>query len=181
MIFKELKLKGVFEIEPDFKADERGYFGRIYDDKIFSEHGIHKNWVQENESFSKNKGTVRGLHFQQSPNEEAKLVRVYDGEVFFAIVDLRIGSETFGKWDSAIISKENKKMIFMPRGFALGMCALADNCALYYKMDNYYSPESARTIKWDDPDLAISWPVKTPSVISEKDANAKTFKEIFRL
>lgn len=177
MIFKELELKGVFEIELEPKSDDRGFFMRVYDDKLFGGHGIPTTWVQENQSFSAKKGTVRGLHFQYPPNAEAKLVRSLRGGVFFAFADLRKGSETFGKWGSVVHSEENKKMLFVPRGFAFGMCTLTDNCMLYYKMDNYYAPESVETIKWDDPDLGIDWPVKEPAAISGKDANARSFRE----
>ena len=181
MIIKELNIKGVFEIELEPKNDDRGFFMRAYDDKIFAEHGIHKSWVQENQSFSAKKGTVRGFHFQYPPHMEARLVRVLLGEAFFAFVDLRKGSETFGKWGSVVLSEEEKNMLFVPRGFMLGMCTLADNTTLFYKMDNYYAPESAETIKWNDPDLDIEWPVKEPAAISERDLKGKSFKDFKRL
>ncbi len=177
MIFKELQHKGVFEVRLEVRHDARGFFARAYDDKLFEAHGIHKNWVQENQSFSAKKGTMRGLHFQCPPHAEAKFVRMFGGEAFFAFVDLRKGSETFGKWESVILSEEAKNMLFVPRGFALGVCTLTDNCTLYYKMDNYYAPEAAETLKWDDKDLAIVWPNNEPSSISEKDAHGKSFRE----
>lgn len=177
MIFKELELKGVFEIGLESKSDERGFFMRVYDDKFFGERGMPTKWVQENQSFNIQKSTVRGLHFQYQPHAEAKLVRSLRGGVFFAFVDLRKGSGTLGKWGSVVHLEENKKMLFLPRGFALGMCTLTDNCILHYKMDNYYVPESAETIKWNDPDLGIDWPVQEPAAISEKDASAKSFRE----
>lgn len=177
MIFKELAIKDTFEIELLPHEDERGFFMRVYDDKIFQAQGLKINWVEESVSFSFKKGTIRGIHFQYPPNAEAKLVSVFRGEVFFAFVDLRKNSETFGKWESVVLSEENKKMIFLPRGLALGMCSLADNCLLHYKIDNYYSAASAETIKWDDEDLKIEWPIKEPSVISEKDKNGRSFKE----
>lgn len=177
MIFKESNLKGAFEIEPEPHKDERGFFARVYDEKIFKEHGLPTNWVQENLSMSFKKRTVRGLHFQYPPNAEAKLISVLKGEAFFVFVDLRKKSETFGQNKTVILSEENKKIIFVPRGFALGMCSLTDNCLLHYKMDNFYAPESAETIKWNDPDLTIKWPIENPVVISEKDKNGKSFKE----
>lgn len=177
MIFKETNLKGLFEIELNPLKDERGFFARVYDDKLFEENGIKRNWVQESVSFSVNKNTLRGLHFQYPPHAEAKIVSVFRGEVFFAIVDLKKHSPTFGKWHSLILSEENKKLFFAERGFAIGMCTMTDNCLLHYKMDNFYSAESAETIKWNDPDLNITWPIREPAVISEKDKNAKSFKE----
>ncbi len=177
MKFKESKLKGAFEIELEPKGDNRGFFMRVYDEKIFKENGLNREWVQENYSFSKEKDTIRGLHFQYPPNAEAKLVKIMEGEVFFAYVDLRKNSATFGKWDSVLLSKENHKMVFIPEGFALGMCTLTTNCVLYYKMGNYYAPENSDTIHWNDSDLGIVWPTKIPSNISEKDSKAKSFKE----
>lgn len=177
MNFKELNLKGGFEIELKPHEDERGFFARVYDDKIFKERGLDKVWVQENISFSVTKGTVRGLHFQYPPYNEAKIISVLRGEVFFVAVDLRKGSPTFSKWENVILSEENKKMLYLTRGFALGMCTLTDNCLLHYKIDNYYSAENAESIKWNDPDLNIKWPIKEPTAISEKDKNAKSFKE----
>ncbi len=177
MIFKELDLKGAFEIQLEFKEDVRGFFMRTYDNEFFKKHGLDRTWVQESESFSRLKGTIRGLHLQLPPHTEAKIVRVLTGEVFFAVVDLRKDSPTFAKWASVIVSEENKKMIYVPEGLALGMMALTDNCRLHYKIDRVHSPESAWTIKWDDSDLAISWPLAKPAAISEKDANAKSFKD----
>lgn len=177
MIFKELKLKNAFEIRLEPQEDERGFFMRVYDDRLFCEHGLDRNWLQESESLSRNRGTLRGLHFQFPPHAETKLVRVLTGAAFFAIVDLRKNSSTFGQWDSVIISEENKNMIFVPKGLALGMCSLEDNCRLYYKIDTRYAPESAGVIKWDDPDLAIRWPIANPDFISKKDVNAGSFKD----
>jgi dTDP-4-dehydrorhamnose 3,5-epimerase len=179
MLIKERKLKGVFEITPEPHEDNRGFFMRTYDEKIFMDHGLHRNWVQENHSYSKKKGTLRGLHFQFPPHVETKLIRAVSGEIFMAFVDLRKSLSTFGKWDSMIISESNKKLLYIPRGLALGMCTLTDNCTLLYKMDNYYAQESAGTIKWDDPDIGIDWPI-TNLVLSEKDSKAEGFKEFVK-
>ena len=172
----ENKIKGSYKIIPLPHEDERGCFFRTYDDKEFATFGIKKEWVQENHSFSKERGIIRGLHFQYPPHAEAKLVRAASGEIFIVIVDLRKGSDMFGKWESHIISEENKQMIFAPRGIAMGMCTLSDNCTLLYKMDNYYSPENQGEIKWDDPDIGIDWPINGP-VISERDAKAQSFSQ----
>lgn len=176
MLMKERKFKGVFEIDLEPLEDQRGFFMRTYNEKIFRNYGLHQNWVQENQSYSKKRGTLRGLHFQFPPYAETKLIRAVGGELFMVFVDLRKGFSTFGQWDSLILSEANKKMLYIPRGFALGMCTLTDDCTLLYKMDNYYVPESQGIIKWDDPNIGIDWPVDDP-IISDKDSKAKSFRE----
>ena len=175
MQFREDKIKGVYEIQLEPKEDERGFFMRTYDGKIFKSCGLNADWVQESHSYSRNKNTLRGLHFQRSPFEETKLVRVLSGAAYIAFVDLRKDFASFGKWNSVVISDENQKMIYIPRGLAMGMCTLTKNCSLAYKMDNYYSPKHAETIKWNDEDIAIGWPTKSP-LLSEKDSRAQGFK-----
>ena len=177
MIIKERKLKGAFEIQLEPKEDHRGFFMSSYDDKILEQYGINKKWVQENHSFSKEKGTIRGIHLQLQPGTSAKLRRVVQGEIFDVFVDLRKDSETFGQWDSIVLSAENKKMIYIPRGFAYGMCSLTNDAAMVYRVDNYYAPELERQIKWNDPDLKINWPLEKEPIVSEKDTTAKSFKE----
>ncbi len=179
MQIKEKKLKGVFEINLEPHEDLRGFFMRTYDDKIFGKHGLHRNWIQENHSFTKKKGLIRGLHFQFPPNSETKLVRVVGGEIYMVFVDLRKGCSTFGQWESIILSEDNKKMLYIPRGFALGMCTMTDNCTLLYKMDNYYAPENQGAIKWNDLDLGIDWPIDN-SILSERDSRAQSFKEFVK-
>ncbi|MFC1952758.1 dTDP-4-dehydrorhamnose 3,5-epimerase [Chloroflexota bacterium] len=179
MLIQEIRLKDVFEIIPEPHEDDRGFFMRTYDIVIFQKFGLHREWVQENQSFSKKKGTLRGLHFQYPPHSETKLVRAVSGEIFIAFVDLRKGSSGFGKWDSITLSESNKKMLFLPKGLALGMCTLTENATLLYKMDNYYTPDNEGAIKWDDPDINISWPMENP-VISEKDFKAKSYSEFIR-
>lgn len=175
-IISHPKIEGVFEISLNPKGDHRGFFMRTYDAKIFQQHNLNKEWVQENHSFSKEKGIVRGMHFQFSPFAEAKLVRVTNGRVYAIFVDIRKNSSTFGKWDSTTLSEENKKMLYLPRGFAMGICTLTPDCTLLYKMDNYYSPENQGEIKWDDPNLGIKWPITNP-IISERDQKAMSFNE----
>ncbi len=176
MLIKEEKLKGVFTIVLEPHEDHRGYFMRAYDNVIFKKYGIRRNWVQENQSLSKKSGTIRGLHFQFPPYTETKLVRVISGEVYDAILDLRKGSPTFGEWDSFLLSEKNRMMLFIPRGFAHGMCTLTDNCVMFYKVDSYYDAVSEGGIKWNDPDIGIPWSVDNP-ILSEKDSKAKSFKE----
>jgi len=175
-LIKERKLRGVFEIQLNPREDKRGFFMRVYDDTIFKKYGIHRNWVQENHSLSVEKGVIRGLHFQFPPHTETKLVRVISGEIYDVFIDLRKNSPTFGQWDSIKLSAENKKMVYIPRGFAHGFCTLTKNCEVIYKVDNYYAPDSEGIIRWDDPDLGIDWPADTP-ILSEKDSKAKSFKD----
>ncbi|MBN1275020.1 dTDP-4-dehydrorhamnose 3,5-epimerase [Candidatus Woesearchaeota archaeon] len=177
MEFFTKEIEGVYEIQLSPFEDERGFFMRTYDKKIFEEKGLHKDWVHENHSLSRIKGTVRGLHFQYPPRAETKLLRVVTGEVFFAVVDLRKGSKTFGKWTSVILSGNKKNMLYVPRGCTPGMCTLTDDVHLAYKVDNYYSKENEDNIKWNDPDIGIEWPVKEAAVISERDDNAQSFKK----
>ena len=176
MLVKDKKFDGVFEIQLEPKEDKRGFFMRTYDDKIFKEYGIRRTWVQENHSLSVEKGVIRGMHFQFPPYSETKLVRVISGELYDVFIDLRKGSLTFGQWDSITLSADNKKAIYIPRGFAHGNCSLTDNVQIVYKVDNYYVPNSEGTIKWDDPDIGIDWPVDNP-IISKKDSQAKSFRE----
>jgi len=176
MLIKERKLRGVFEIQLEPHEDKRGFFMRVYDDTTFRKYGIHRNWVQENHSLSVEKGVIRGMHFQFPPHAETKLVRVISGEIYDVFIDLRKGSPTFGQWDSIILSADNKKMIYLPRGFAHGFCTLTKNNEILYKVDNYYAPDNAGIIRWNDPDLGIDWSVDKP-ILSEKDSKAKSFRE----
>ena len=176
MIIKERKFKGVFEIQLDLHEDKRGFFMRFYDTRLFEKYKIHRNWVQENHSLSVEKGVIRGMHFQFPPHSETKLVRVTNGKIYDVFIDLRKGSSTFGQWDSIKLSADNKKMIYIPRGFAHGFCTLTKNCEVVYKVDNYYVPGSEDSVRWNDSDLGIDWPENNP-ILSEKDFKAKSFKE----
>lgn len=180
MTIKELTIKGVFEIQLDPNIDFRGFFMRTYDEKIFAKFGLNRKWVQESHSFSKKKWTVRGIHFQHPPYIETKLIRVIEGKILFTIIDLRPNSKTFGKWVQIVVSADKKNVIYIPKGCAPCMCTLTRNCQILYKMDQFFTPESYDNIKWDDPDLAIDWPTKNPTDISQKDANAQSFKEFVK-
>lgn len=169
MEIKERKIKGVYEILLRPHLDDRGFFMRTFDVNLFSMVGLNRNWVQENHSRSEKKGVVRGLHLQLPPFSETKLVRCIYGSVLDVFVDLRKGSDTFGKWDSIELSAENKKMIYIPRGFAHGFCTLTDISEILYKVDNYYNKELELGILWNDPVLGIEWPVQK-ALLSEKDA-----------
>jgi dTDP-4-dehydrorhamnose 3,5-epimerase len=176
MEFIERKLKGVFEITPGPFFDERGFFMRTFDVDVYKENGISSEWVQENHSRTEKRGIIRGLHFQVPPFSESKLVRCIRGEVFDVFVDLRPGSHTFGQWDFINLSEENKKLVLIPRGFAHGFCTLSDISEVMYKVDNFYSREHERGIIWNDPDLAITWPVRDP-VLSAKDKSNMFLKQ----
>jgi len=168
-------LSGILVIEPTVFKDTRGFFFESYNYKRYVDHGIDVTFVQDNHSQSV-RNTLRGLHYQVNPGQ-AKLVRVVVGEVFDVAVDIRFGSPTFGQWFGAILSAENKKQMYIPVGFAHGFCVISDVAEFEYKCSDYYSPENERGILWNDPDLAITWPVKEP-ILSEKDKRNNLFKDI---
>lgn len=172
----EKKIKGVYEIILTPLNDERGYFMRTYDYKVFEYFGIHREWVQENHSRSEKKGIIRGLHFQFPPYNESKLIRCIKGAVLDIYLDLRKDSPSFGRWETVELSEQNKKMLFMPRGFAHGFCTLTEVSEVVYKVDNFFSKDHDSGIRWNDPTLRMRWPVENP-VISEKDMKLMTFDE----
>ncbi|MGE5435595.1 MAG: dTDP-4-dehydrorhamnose 3,5-epimerase [Syntrophothermus sp.] len=172
----ERKLIGVYEITLDPFIDERGFFMRSYDDKVFKNAGLNFNWVQENHSKSIQKGVIRGLHFQRPPFSEAKLVRCVRGIILDVFVDLRKNSTTFGKWDYVELSENNYKSILIPRGFAHGFCTLVNDCEVLYKVDNFYSPAYELGLIWNDTELNIDWPNNNP-ILSEKDKRNLTLRE----
>lgn len=177
MTIKEHHIKGVFEIQLEAKEDFRGFFMRTYDEPLFKQFGLGRQWVQEYHNLSLKKGTIRGLHLQLPPHSESKLVRVISGASLDVFVDLRKDSATFGQYGSVLLSAENKKMLFIPPGFAHGLCALEDNTMVLCKLDDNYAPESECQIKWSDPDLNIDWQLDSPPIVSQKDLNAKSLKE----
>ncbi|MBZ0183580.1 MAG: dTDP-4-dehydrorhamnose 3,5-epimerase [Melioribacteraceae bacterium] len=173
---KEREIKGVFEISLKPIEDERGFFMRVFDEKIFEEFGTNRKWVQENHSKSTQKGIIRGLHFQVPPFAETKLVRCIKGAVLDVFVDLRKDSDSFGRWGSIELTENNKKMILIPRGFAHGFCTLTDDSEVLYKVDNYYSKEHEVGLLWKDGKLNINWPISEP-ILSEKDKSNITFEQ----
>jgi len=170
MKFIKTKVKGVYIIEPEPLRDKRGYFVRTFCKKETAEFGINFNIVQANRSFTKKKGTIRGLHYQTFPNWEDKIIQCVSGDIYCVVLDLRIKSLTFGRWISEKLSEDNKKMILVPKGCANGFQTLADNCLVEYFMSKYYSPENGAGIKWNDPKFKIKWPIKK-IFISNKDKN----------
>lgn len=161
-------------IEPKLFGDERGFFFESYNRKAFAEIvGADFDFVQDNHSRS-TRGVLRGLHYQLPPCAQGKLVRVASGEVFDVAVDMRRASPTFGQWAGELLSGENKKQLWIPPGFAHGFCVLSDTADFLYKTTDYWSPAHERCVKWDDPTLAIAWPVKEP-VLSAKDQLGAAF------
>ncbi len=173
----ETEIKEVKIIEPRVFGDERGYFFESFSSREFEKLIGQINFVQDNESKSKY-GVLRGLHFQKEPHAQAKLVRVIKGKVLDVAVDMRRSSPTFGKHVAVELSEENKRQVFIPRGFAHGFVVLSEEVIFQYKCDNYYVPESEGGIAWDDPELGINWQVSPEEVIlSEKDKNRKPLSE----
>ncbi len=167
-------LPEIIIIEPEVFEDGRGFFTEMYHQRKFNEAGIRGDFVQDNRSRSR-QGTIRGLHYQLG-KPQGKLIWTLSGEVFDVAVDIRKGSPTFGKWVGIILSSENKKGIYVPLDYAHGFCVLSEEAEVYYKCTEFYSPESERTIRWDDPDLAIDWPINNP-ILSDKDATAPYLKD----
>ena len=172
----ETELKGVFVLEPQVFGDARGWFMESWSQRKMHDAGIDVQFVQDNQSFSAQKGTLRGLHYQLNPMCQAKLLRCTRGKIFDVAVDMRKGSPQYGKWVGVELSAENKKQLFIPRGFAHGFITLTDDVEVQYKADNYYAPECDGNIRWDDPDIGVEWPLK-PVILSEKDSKAPLLKE----
>jgi dTDP-4-dehydrorhamnose 3,5-epimerase len=175
----QTSIKDLLLLEPKVFGDERGFFLESYSERTMAEAGVHEIFVQDNHSFS-GRNVLRGLHYQiQHP--QGKLIRVPVGEIFDVAVDLRKSSPTFGKWDGARLSGENKRMLWVPPGFAHGFQVLSDSAHVLYKTTDLYFPEFERTILWNDPDLNISWQLKSGPMISAKDRAGKPFQaaEVF--
>jgi len=170
MEFRKTKIKGVYLIGPEPKTDRRGYFLRAFCKKEMRNLKIDFDIVQINRSFTKRKGTIRGLHYQNRPYQEDKIIQCLKGEIYDVVLDLRTGSSTFGKWISEKLTEGNQKMILMPKGCANGLQTLTDNCLIEYFMSEYYSAKNEAGIRWDDPFFKIKWPIKKP-FLSEKDKN----------
>lgn len=174
--FINTSIKDLYIIEPTVFGDDRGYFMESYTKKDFEEAGLAMEFVQDNESKSK-KGVLRGLHFQ-TKFTQGKLVRVVEGEVFDVAVDLRHNSETFGKWEGVLLTKENKRQFYVPEGFAHGFLVVSDYATFQYKCTNYYAPEYDSGILWNDKDIGIEWPLDgiDEILLSDKDKNQQSFK-----
>lgn len=180
MKFSPTKFPEVILIEPKVFGDSRGFFYESYREDLFAQNGIHARFIQDNQSWSA-KGVLRALHFQVKPREQEKLIRVVNGEVFDVVVDIRRESKTFGQYFHTTLSAENKKMLYIPRGFAHGFLALKDDTEFLYKVSDFYSPEHERGIQWSDPSLGIPWPkLDVEYRLSEKDTKNPALREVFR-
>ena len=177
MEFFPTNFQDAWLVKPKVFRDNRGFFLESYSRKVFQEHGIKADFVQDNHSLSVERGVLRGIHFQKAPHAQAKLVRVTKGKVFDVIVDLRRDSPTFLKWQGFELSSENFLLLFVPRGFGHAFCTLEERTEFLYKTDNFYAPEADRGIIWNDPDLGIQWPVSEP-ILSEKDKLLPRLKEV---
>lgn len=169
-------LPGVCIVEPAVHGDYRGYFMETYSTKAFADIGIDAQFVQDNQSFTAQKGTLRGLHFQNAPMAQAKLVRVTRGAVLDVAVDLRRGSPTYKQWVGVELSAENKRMLYIPRGFGHGFVTLTDDVEFCYKVDNLYSRECDRGVRFDDPSIGVAWGVTNP-ILSQKDMSSPLVDE----
>ncbi len=176
MIFIETRLKGAFIIEIEKQEDERGFFARSYCQKEFAKYGLNPNFVQANIGFSKEKGTLRGLHYQEPPHEETKLVRCSAGAIFDVIVDLRPGSHTYKQWVGVELSTDNHTMLYVPEGFAHGYQTLMEDTEVLYQVSQFYAPQFERGVRWDDSAFSIRWPEIVTRFISDKDRSWPDFE-----
>lgn len=176
-LFVQQAIPEIVEIVPPKLGDQRGFFSEVFKRSAFEAEGIAIDWVQDNQSFSADVGTVRGLHFQAPPFAQAKLVRVLRGAIYDVAVDLRTGSPHYGQWVAVELSAEKWNQLLVPAGFAHGFMTLTPDVEVLYKVSAPYSRESEGAIRWDDPDLAIAWPRSGDFVLSEKDAAAPFFRD----
>jgi dTDP-4-dehydrorhamnose 3,5-epimerase len=180
MIFNETPLAGAYLIEIEKRGDERGFFARAFCEREFAGFGLETRIVQANNSVSARKGTLRGMHYQLSPKAETKFVRCIRGALYDIVVDLRLGSSTFGHSFGVDLTADNRLMLYVPKGFAHGFITLTDDTEAFYFINEFYAPEYERGIRWNDPEFAIQWPIQ-PIVISEKDQNYRDFDPAWHL
>ena len=178
MDVRNLGLPGLRLLRPRRFSDARGHFSETYNERTFSAAGIAVNFVQDNESYSAKRGTIRGLHFQLPPAAQAKLVRVLQGSVYDVAVDLRNGSPSYGRWEGVTLTAREGEQLFVPRGFAHAFCTLEPDTVVAYKVDEFYAPASDSGLIWNDPTLAIKWPVAPDEVVlSDKDLKLGRFAD----
>ena len=174
MIFAETALPGAYVVELDKREDERGFFARSWCEEEFREHHLNPRTVQCNISFNKQKGTLRGMHYQIAPAAEAKLVRCTQGAIYDVIIDLRPESPAFRRHLGIVLAAEDYKMLYVPEGFAHGFQSLEDNSEVFYQMSEVYAPQHARGVRWNDPSFGIEWPIPDP-IMLERDRNYPDF------
>ena len=170
------KLQGVLILEPKVFGDARGWFMETWSARKFQAAGLTMEFVQDNQSYSAQRGTLRGLHYQTAPFAQLKLVRCTRGKLLDVAVDIREDSETFKEWVAVELTAENKKQLLIPRGFAHGFLTLTDDVEIQYKADNFYAPDCDGNIRWDDPEIKIDWPF-APTILADKDAKAPTLRQ----
>lgn len=173
----ETKLEGILIVEPDVFGDHRGWFMETYNKEKYKQAGLEINFLQNNQSYSATKGTLRGLHYQLSPKEQTKLVRCTRGAIFDVTVDIRKGSPSYGQWFGIKLTAENKKQLLVAKGFAHGFMTLTEDVEVQYKVDELYSPEYDRGILWNDPIIGIEWPIEIQPILSAKDEIAPLLSE----
>lgn len=176
MKFIKTEIKDLLVVEPNVFGDNRGWFSESYNQQVFKDNGIDITFVQDNHSFSAQKGVLRGIHFQNQPYPQTKLVRCTKGRIWDVAVDLRKSSPTYLKWFGIELTAENHKMLLVPQGFGHGFVTLEENCEVQYKVDNVYDKASDRSIKYNDPQINIDWPIKDV-ILSEKDIKAPYLKD----
>ena len=176
IIFKETKLKGAFVIEPEKFADVRGFFARSFSREEFLEHGLRAEFVEAGISFNRHKHTLRGMHYQTSPNTQAKLVRCTRGAIYDVVLDLRPGSPTYRQWVAQELTGENRLMLYIPEGCAHGFQTLEDGSEVFYQLSNCYTPSSERGVRWDDPAFGIQWRVTDGLIMNERDRQYPDFE-----
>jgi dTDP-4-dehydrorhamnose 3,5-epimerase len=174
MNFRETAIEGVWVVEPERHEDERGFFARTWDVDEFARRGLDSGLVQCSISYNRRRGTLRGMHYQAAPHEEAKLVRCTSGSIFDVAVDLRSGSATFGRWVGTELSAENRLAMYVPEGCAHGFLTLTDDSEVAYQISAFHAPDAARGVRWDDPALGIDWPAEV-LVINERDRSYPDF------
>lgn len=175
---RRLGIPDIIEITPPKIGDNRGFFSEVYKRSVFEAAGLVIDWVQDNQSFNADAGTIRGLHFQAPPFAQAKLVRVLRGAIFDVAVDIRKGSPTYGRWAATELSADNWNQLLIPTGFAHGFMTLTPDVEVHYKVDKPWARETEGAIRWDDPDLNIAWPRLDDAILSEKDAAAPLFNAL---
>lgn len=170
MKFFSTTLAGIWRIELDLQTDSRGFFARTYCEREFAALGLNTRWSQCNLSLTRERGMIRGMHFQTDPSPEIKLIRCVAGAVYDVVLDIRRKSPTFGRWEGFELSSQKHQMLYVPSGFAHGFQCLYENCELFYQMSEFYVSELGRGVRWDDPAIGIRWPIANP-VVSERDRN----------
>jgi dTDP-4-dehydrorhamnose 3,5-epimerase len=176
--FSPLVLPEVLEIVPDRFGDHRGYFSVVFNREAYAENGVSGDWMQDNESLSAQRGTVRGIHYQLPPYAQAKLVRVLKGVIFDIAVDLRRSSPHFGQWVGVELSADKGNQLFVPAGFGHAFMTLTEDTQVQYKVDAGYAPQSERSILWNDPGIGIAWPTTAEPVLSGKDGEAPRLADL---